>query len=277
MDVLTLVATCGLAARAALFVPLGSAPACASATPVLRGDGHEAVADWQPAIAAASLRFDIPEAWIAAVMRAESGGRATVDGEPIRSPAGAMGLMQVMPQTYAALRARYGLGADPYAPRDNILAGAAYLRELLDRYGVPWFLAAYNAGPARLDAFLHTGRTLPAETQRYLAALAPQIGGMSGALQAAAATTGLSTKSAPEAPVRSPSDTLSAGLFVTVVVHPEVSPAPTVPTIARPSQTPMSAPTVVTGPSAAAGLVPRAVSGSALNACGNGALFVALQ
>ena len=188
-----------------------------------------------------------------------------------------MGLMQVMPQTYAALRARYGLGADPYAPRDNILAGAAYLRELLDRYGVPWFLAAYNAGPARLDAFLHTGRTLPAETQRYLAALAPQIGGMSGALQAAAATTGLSTKSAPEAPVRSPSDTLSAGLFVTVVVHPEVSPAPTVPTIARPSQTPMSAPTVVTGPSAAAGLVPRAVSGSALNACGNGALFVALQ
>ena len=125
MDVLTLVATCGLAARAALFVPLGGAPACASAASALRGDGHEAVADWQPDIAAAAHRFDIPEAWIAAVMRAESGSQATVDGRPIRSPAGAIGLMQVMPQTYAALRARYGLGTDPRSPRDNILAGAA--------------------------------------------------------------------------------------------------------------------------------------------------------
>lgn len=277
MDLLTLIATCGLAARAALFVPLGSAPSCASATPVLRGGGHEAVAVWQPDIAAAAHRFDIPAAWIAAVMRAESGGRAIMDGEPIRSPAGAMGLMQVMPQTYAALRARYGLGADPYAPRDNILAGAAYLRELLDRYGVPWFLAAYNAGPARLDAFLHTGRTLPAETQRYLAALAPQIGGMSGALQAVAATTGLSTKSAPGPPVPGPSDAISAGLFVTVVVHPEASPARTVPPIVRPSRAPMSAPAVVTGRSAAAGLEPRSVSGSALDVRGHGPLFVALQ
>ncbi len=277
MDVLTLVATCGLAARAALFVPLSGAPVCASAAPLLRGHGHEAVAVWQPDIAAAAHRFDIPEAWIAAVMRAESGGQATMDGEPIRSPAGAMGLMQVMPQTYAALRARYGLGANPYAPRDNILAGAAYLRELLDRYGVPWFLAAYNAGPARLDAFLRTGRALPAETQRYLAALAPQIGGMSGALQAAVATTGLSTKSPPEPPVPGPSDAISAGLFATVVVHPEAYPARTVPPIVRPSRAPMSAPAVVTGRSAAAGLVPRSVSGSALDVRGHGALFVALQ
>ena len=56
MDVLTLVATCGLAARAALFVPLGSAPACESAAPLLRGDGHEAVAVWQPDIVAAARR-----------------------------------------------------------------------------------------------------------------------------------------------------------------------------------------------------------------------------
>ena len=277
MDVLTLVATCGLAARAALFVPLGSAPACASATPVLRGDGHDAVAVWQPDIAAAARRFDIPEAWIAAVMRAESGGQATMGGEPIRSPAGAMGLMQVMPQTYAALRARYGLGADPYARRDNILAGAAYLREMLDRYGVPWFLAAYNAGPARLDAFLHTGRALPAETQRYLAALAPQIGGTSGALQAAVSTMVSSTESAPKPPVPGPSDAISAGLFATLVVHPEASPARTVPPIVRPSKAPMSAPTEVTGSPPAAGLEPRSVSGSALDVRGNGAVFVALQ
>ena len=277
MDLLTLVATCGLAARAALFVPLGSAPACASATPVSRGDGHDAVAVWQPDIAAAARRFDVPEAWIAAVMRAESGGQATMDGEPIRSPAGAMGLMQMMPQTYAALRARYGLGADPYAPRDNILAGAAYLRELLDRYGVPWFLAAYNAGPARLDAFLHTGRVLPAETQRYLAALAPQIGGTSGALQAAVGTAVLSTESAPKRPVPSPSDALSAGLFATVVVHSEASPARAAPPIVSPNMAPMPAPTEVTGGSGAARLEPRPVFSSALDVRGNGALFVALQ
>ena len=277
MDLLTLVATCGLAARAALFVPLGSAPACASATPVSRGDGHDAVAVWQPDIAAAARRFDVPEAWIAAVMRAESGGQATMVGEPIRSPAGAIGLMQVMPHTYAALRARYGFGADPYAPRDNILAGAAYLRELLDRYGVPWFLAAYNAGPARLDAFLHSGRALPAETQRYLAALAPQIGGTSGALQAAVGTTVSSRNSAPEPPVPGPSNAISTGLFATVIVHPEAPSARAELPIVRPSQAPMSAPTEVTGSPAAVGLESRSASESALDVRGNGALFVALQ
>ena len=277
MDVLTLVATCGLAARAALFVSLSGAPACASATPVLRGDGHEAVAVWQPDIAAAAHRFDIPEAWIAAVMRAESGGQATMGGEPIRSPAGAMGLMQVMPQTYAALRARYGLGADPYAPRDNILVGAAYLRELLDRYGMPWFLVAYNAGPARLNAFLHTGRALPAETQRYLAALAPQIGGTSGALQPAVGTTASSTKSAPEPVLPGPRGRVRDRLFATIVVHPEAAATRAVPLIVSPNMSPMSAPTEVTGGSGAARIEPRSVSGSALDVRGNSALFVALQ
>ena len=85
--------------------------------------------------------------------------------------------MQIMPEAWAALRSRYGLGADPYDAHDNILAGAAYLRELLDRYGSPGFLAAYNAGPARYEDHLATGRALPAETQAYVAALAPVIGG----------------------------------------------------------------------------------------------------
>jgi soluble lytic murein transglycosylase-like protein len=53
-----------------------------------------------------------------------------------------MVLMQVMPAAWAALRSRYGLGADPYDAHDNILTGAAYLRELQDRYGSPGFLAA---------------------------------------------------------------------------------------------------------------------------------------
>ena len=105
-------------------------------------------------------------------MRIESGG----DPRAV-SPAGAMGLMQIMPKTYAELRARHRLGPNAYDPRDNILAGAAYLREMFDRYGSPGFLAAYNAGPLRYDQHLATGRPLPAETRTYVAMLSPMIGG----------------------------------------------------------------------------------------------------
>jgi hypothetical protein len=89
---------------------------------------------------------------------------------------GAMGLMQIMPDTWSELRARYGLGRDPFDPHDNILAGAAYLREMHDRYGSPGFLAAYNAGPQRYDDYLAGVRALPAETRAYVAGLAPLIG-----------------------------------------------------------------------------------------------------
>ena len=127
-------------------------------------------------IAAASQRFGIPEAWIRAVMRAESAG----DRHAV-SHRGAMGLMQVMPATWAGLRALHGLGADPFAPHDNILAGTAYLREMLDRFGsVPLMLAAYNAGPRRVEAHLSTGQPLPAETRVYVATLAPLLPGDGG-------------------------------------------------------------------------------------------------
>lgn len=119
----------------------------------------------------AAHRFGVPVSWISAVMAMESGGEVLAF-----SPQGAMGLMQIMPDTWAGLRARHGLGANPYEPRDNILAGAAYLREMHDRYGSPGFLAAYNAGPARYDEYLSTGRELPTETRLYLAMLAPLIG-----------------------------------------------------------------------------------------------------
>jgi Transglycosylase SLT domain len=122
-------------------------------------------------VAEASQRFKIPGDWIQAVMRIESGG----DPHAV-SPKGAIGLMQILPKTYAGLRARHHLGADAYNPRDNILAGAAYLREMLDRYGTSGFLAAYNAGPARYDEHLATGRPLPPETQIYIAMLSPMIG-----------------------------------------------------------------------------------------------------
>ncbi|MEH3101659.1 lytic transglycosylase domain-containing protein [Sphingomonas adhaesiva] len=131
-----------------------------------------AVARWHPFIAEASRRFGIPEDWIGAVMAAESGGRTTRFGQPIVSHAGAMGLMQVMPATWAAMRTRYGLSDDPHDPRDNILAGTAYLRLMHDRFGYPGLFAAYNAGPARYAAHLATGRRLPAETRAYVARLA---------------------------------------------------------------------------------------------------------
>ncbi len=122
-------------------------------------------------VAEAAQRFDIPATWIRAVMGAESAGDPGVV-----SSAGAMGLMQIMPGTWADLRVRHHLGRDPYDPRDNILAGAAYLRELHDRYGSPGFLAAYNAGPDRYEASL-AGRPLPSETRAYVASVAPIIAG----------------------------------------------------------------------------------------------------
>ena len=131
---------------------------------------------WGPYIREASNRFDVPDRWIRALMRQESGGRAySANGQLITSSAGAMGLMQVMPGTYDELRARHNLGDDPFEPHDNIMAGVAYMREMYDIYGSPGFLAAYNAGPARLDDYLSNTRGLPDETRRYVAIIGPQL------------------------------------------------------------------------------------------------------
>ena len=130
-------------------------------------------------IAEASRRFGIPQPWIRAVMEVESAGNRRAV-----SHAGAMGLMQIMPGTWAELRVAYRLGNDPFAPRDNILAGTAYLRQMYDRFESPGFLAAYNAGPARYQQHLDTGRDLPRETRNYLAILAPLIGDGTNVAQA---------------------------------------------------------------------------------------------
>lgn len=127
---------------------------------------------WGPWIRDASRRFDIPELWIREVMRQESGGRANAT-----SHAGAMGLMQVMPGTYRELQARYNLGPDPYHPYDSIQAGTAYLREMYELYGNPAFLAAYNAGPRRLEEYLWGGRGLPNETRNYVGRIGPRLAG----------------------------------------------------------------------------------------------------
>lgn len=124
-------------------------------------------------VAEAAQRLGIPERWIWAVMRVESNGDVSAI-----STAGAMGLMQIMPGTWAGLRVRHRLGSDPFDPRDNIMAGAAYLREMHDRYGnVTAMLASYNAGPGRYDEHLSLGRPLPAETRAYLTKLVSITGG----------------------------------------------------------------------------------------------------
>ncbi|MCJ2130656.1 lytic transglycosylase domain-containing protein [Methylobacterium sp. E-045] len=158
----------------------GAGPAHAQQAPAERPSSRDPYGAY---LAEAAQRFGVPEAWIRAVMRVESAG----DVRAISS-AGAMGLMQVMPATWADLRVRHRLGGNPYDPRDNILAGAAYLREMHDRYGSPGFLAAYNAGPGRYEEYL-AGRPLPAETRAYVATLAPIVGGgeLSGPVMVAAA------------------------------------------------------------------------------------------
>jgi soluble lytic murein transglycosylase-like protein len=133
---------------------------------------------WGPYIREASKRYDVPEIWIRSVMHVESGGNEYLSGRLTVSSAGAMGLMQVMPETYQELESRYSLGDDPFNPHDNILAGAAYLREMYDIYGSPGFLAAYNAGPRRLDDYLSNNRPLPDETRHYVAMIGPSVVGI---------------------------------------------------------------------------------------------------
>ena len=140
-----------------------------TATPASVAGARDPIAAF---VSEAAHRFDIPEQWIRAVMQLESAG----DVRAV-SPKGAMGLMQIMPETWARLRVRYSLGTDPFDPHDNIIAGAAYLRELHDQYGDRGFLAAYNAGPVRYEDHLTTGRPLPVETQNYVAILMPMMAG----------------------------------------------------------------------------------------------------
>ncbi len=66
---------------------------------------------WDALIDEAARRFAVPPSWVRGVMQIESGGRTMLNGRPITSTAGAMGLMQVMPATFAAMAERYGLGA----------------------------------------------------------------------------------------------------------------------------------------------------------------------
>ena len=131
--------------------------------------GRDRIDRWNPFIKEAARRFRVPEIWIRAIMTIESDGR-TMLGEniPMTSSAGAMGLMQVMPQTWLQMRRAYRLGTDPYDARDNILAGTAYLQLLYRQYGYPGLFAAYNDGPGMLEAHRRMRQFMPAETTAYV-------------------------------------------------------------------------------------------------------------
>ncbi|HTV70633.1 MAG TPA: lytic transglycosylase domain-containing protein [Rhizobiaceae bacterium] len=148
-----------------------SFPVSAHAEPASTPSAELAVS-WQSFIDEAATRFSVPASWIRAVIQIESKGNPKA-----LSPKGAVGLMQLMPNTYAELRIRYGLGADPTDPHDNIVAGTAYLRDVRERFGTEGFIAAYNAGPQRYEDHLATGRPLPDETLAYVAKLAPLLSG----------------------------------------------------------------------------------------------------
>jgi cell division protein FtsN len=192
---------------------------------------------WGPYINIAASRFDVPPTWIRQVMRVESGGQEYMDGQLTVSPAGAMGLMQLEPETYQEMAARYGLGADPFNPYDNIMAGTAYIHEMYVVYGSPGFLAAYNAGPGRLDSFMNYNRPLPRETQNYVAMIAPNIEGYYPAHRSQADQLALNTLPAgvstgilpagydPDAPARQSPDmpnTPSAPVQVAMLTPPAV-------------------------------------------------------
>lgn len=149
----------------------------ATATPA----SADPVDRWRALIAEASTRFGVPALWIERVMRAESRGLTTLDGRPITSRAGAMGLMQLMPTTWLAMRARLGLGANPHDPHDNIMAGAFYLRLMYERFGYPGLFGAYNAGPARYGRFVAGRQSLPAETRVYVVSVAARPAPLVGA------------------------------------------------------------------------------------------------
>jgi soluble lytic murein transglycosylase-like protein len=106
---------------------------------------------------AAADKYGLPRQLVRSVMAAESGFQAQA-----KSPKGAIGLMQLMPETAQAL------GVDPYDPVQNVDAGARYLRDLLNQYnyGLWHALAAYNAGPGAVDKY--QGIPPYAETIRYV-------------------------------------------------------------------------------------------------------------
>jgi hypothetical protein len=140
-------------------VPL---PRCTSAAPAARAVIDELASE----ITALAGQHRVAPALIRAVIAAESSGNPCAV-----SRAGAIGLMQLMPATAAAL------GVDPWNPLDNLRGGVTYLASMLRAYGedVRLALIAYNAGPQHADR-VRAGRAVAyRETRRYLDAVLTRL------------------------------------------------------------------------------------------------------
>jgi hypothetical protein len=219
------------------------------------GPAHD---PWGPYIAEASMRYDVPQAWIRAIIQVESSGQTHLDGRPITSRSGAMGLMQIMPITWGDLSRRHGFGDDPHDPRENILGGTAYIREMYDRFGAPAFAAAYNAGPGRLTEHLRTGRPLSQETTTYIALVAPAIEGIHPRRLASVAPAQVAVGEPPQSRARAVYAAARPGEAVPHRITPPVqlAQAPSRSVVASPLQPPRlpappAAPVAVTRPPAA--------------------------
>jgi soluble lytic murein transglycosylase-like protein len=190
---------------AQLLTPVESTPQVELPQPIFEAESampvSERLARWNKFIDEASRRFGVPRDWIIEVMRQESGGRTVLQGDlPITSEMGAMGLMQVMPETYRDMRIDHRLADDPYDPRNSVLAGTAYLKFLHGKYGYPALFAAYNTGPGNLEANLLGKKNLPQETIAYLANIRVRLGDKSAAegLKGAGALTATATLTRPD-------------------------------------------------------------------------------
>lgn len=135
-------------------------------TPDFSSAERERIALVQPWVDSAAYDYELEPQLINAVIWVESrfATRAT-------SPAGAQGLMQLMPPTASELARALGRSnASSYDPEFNVTAGAMYLRKMLDRYDgdVNKALAAYNAGPGNVDKWTKGGRSLPPRSIEYV-------------------------------------------------------------------------------------------------------------
>lgn len=145
--------------------PLPPAPSA----PSLPGSaGNNSSLPFYDIVQEAGSQYGVDPLLIEAVMRQESGGNPNA-----RSPVGAMGLLQLMPETASSLGV-----TNAYDPRQNIFGGARYLRGLLDQFGgnTSLALAAYNAGS---NAVRRYGGIPPyAETQNYVKNILSTYGSM---------------------------------------------------------------------------------------------------
>lgn len=138
--------------------PPAKAPTIPGKVPPEGKVSEESTGDWRDHIAPLASKYAVDEALVRAVIRMESGGQTTAV-----SHKGAMGLMQLMPGTARMLGVE-----DPFDPVQNLEGGIKYLSQLSDKYqgDMTKTLAAYNAGPGRVDAY---GGIPPfAETQKYV-------------------------------------------------------------------------------------------------------------